>query len=91
VHLYRYVLSEIFDLAAHSAYWNALSGYCNVAPLGAQPSYTTVEPAPQNSIPIVLISAGVLVALVSLAGCLMCVCVCVCVCCEKRSVKPVEW
>jgi hypothetical protein len=62
----RYKLNP--DIKAHSAYWNALSGYCNVAPLGAQPSYNTLQPQNTGLSGTLLVGAGVITFLVLLTA-----------------------
>lgn len=71
----KYALSELFDLEAHSAYWNALAGYCHAAPLGAQPSYISVDPnasvIPRHFL-VLGIVLGVLAVGLLLAGAVYC-------------------
>jgi hypothetical protein len=59
-------------MESHSGYWNALSGYCNAAPLHAQPSYSAIQSAPNSDNLFFLIGAGVVVLLVLLSAGLFC-------------------
>lgn len=64
----KYTLADL-ALASHSGYWNALNGFCNVAPLDAQPNYKAIPVNGGTSgLPFALIGAGAIVILVLLFG-----------------------